>query len=508
MSSQTRNRIAQSILLTAWIIIVVLNYPPFVSSQIDTCEHPKYAHQPIHISSWFPGTQVTVKIDSWFPDDQRKGLQRGNNLWNHETLGCSGVKFLNYGSIDFWDYTETPPAGFLWWQRDDPGTGFNGGVFAEISVDGFVESARIKITPSVPNVAQGTYFDYLGTHEVGHTFNLNDCISTTGCKGTEDTIMRGHSDGITSSNTFNTTGPKKCDLMKVRSIYCTAASPTPTPTPSPPPNPVGCSVTPNFLGNCPSGYSNNGCGGCCSDAERDACINSGYMWNEAGGGYCRDPNSVCWEQQYECMIWDQYWDMFACACVSMCAPTSPILVDVSGDGFNLTDNAGGVFFDLNGDGIRERLSWTTSGDDDAWLVFDRDGDGVIGKGAELFGNFTYQPETRAWERHGFLALSEFDKQASSDNGGYGGNGDGLINKDDLVFAELRLWQDTNHNGVSEPTELHPLTELGLHSISLAYTELRRRDRYGNSFRYRAKVTDERGAQFGRWAWDVFLLRAQ
>lgn len=199
--------------------------------------------------------------------------------------------------------------------------------------------------------------------------------------------------------------------------------------------------------------------------------------------------------------------MFACACTSPCAPTSPILIDVAGDGFNLTDNAGGVVFDLNGDGLRERLSWTTAGDDDAWLVFDRDGDGVISKGAELFGNFTYQPETRAWERHGFLALSEFDKPGSSGNGGYGGNGDGRIDKDDAVFSKLRLWQDTNHNGVSEVTELHPVTKLGLHSISLSYTELTRRDRHGNSFRYRSKITDERGEQLGRWAWDVFLLRA-
>jgi hypothetical protein len=466
-------------------------------------------HQPIHVNSWVAGTQVTVRIDATFADDRRVGLQAGNDKWNNATLiGCSGVRFLGYDDIFIFDYEVTPPKGQLWWQNDDPLTGFNGGVFAVIGTGGFVEAARIKIHPNAPNVAQGTFYNYLGTHEVGHTFNLQDCISTTGCNGTEDTIMRGHSDGITTPNSFNTSGPKACDIMKVRSIYCTAATPTPTPTPTPIPNLVGCSINPDFFGNCPTGTTNNGCNGCCSDSERNECINSGGVWNAAGGGFCRDPNSVCWDQQYECTDWTQMWNEFGCGCMEACAPSSPILVDVSGDGFNLTDNPGGVLFDLNGDGTRERLSWTTAGDDDAWLVFDRDGDGVISKGAELFGNFTYQPETRAWERHGFAALLQFDRPASNLNGGYGGNGDRLIDKHDAVFSNLRLWQDTNHNGISEPGELHTLTELGLHSISLDYTEVKRRDQYGNRFRYRAKVSDERGAQLGHLAWDVFLLPAR
>lgn len=186
-----------------------------------------------------------------------------------------------------------------------------------------------------------------------------------------------------------------------------------------------------------------------------------------------------------------------------CACTSPIVIDVAGDGFNLTSAASGVSFDITSDGAPDRISWTAADADDAWLVLDRNGNGLIDNGQELFGSFAPQPAPPKGEmKNGFVALRLYDWK------GYGGNEDGMIDRRDRLFQSLRLWQDRNHNGVSEREELHALPELGVESISLDYRESRRRDGAGNVFRYRAKVYGKRGADLGRWAWDVFLQVAR
>lgn len=199
---------------------------------------------------------------------------------------------------------------------------------------------------------------------------------------------------------------------------------------------------------------------------------------------CDDPVLI-----YNCeYVWGGHW--LHCGCIS------PIVVDISGNGFNLTSAIGGVDFDIDGDGIVERLSWTAAGSDDVWLAIDLNGNGSFDNGTELFG--TYSPQPSSDEPNGFLALAEYDEVAN------GGNADGSITEMDSVFASLRFWQDRNHNGVSESSEIFPCRDLGVVRFDLEYRVSSRQDQHGNKFRYRAKVYDAQGHRVGRWAWDVLL----
>jgi len=218
-----------------------------------------------------------------------------------------------------------------------------------------------------------------------------------------------------------------------------------------------------------------------------------------GGGLCNRSNSFinkCYQDNGD---YDQHY----CVCTGCdwCGG-SPILVDVPG-GFDMTDVNHGVQFDLNGNGVPDRLSWTSPTSTAKWLVLDRNRNGTIDNGKELFGNFTFQNEPPAGiEKNGFRALAEYDKAEN------GGNGDGIIDARDAVFSNLRLWQDVNHNGISDSGELRPLSDLAIEAISLDYKESRRHDRFGNQFRYRAKLYGPKHRELSHWAWDVFLLSAK
>ncbi|MFZ1249085.1 MAG: calcium-binding protein [Candidatus Saccharimonadales bacterium] len=144
----------------------------------------------------------------------------------------------------------------------------------------------------------------------------------------------------------------------------------------------------------------------------------------------------------------------------------PLLLDLDGDGIetvSITDSVAN--FDLDGNGFAERTSWVKS--DDGLLVRDRNGDGIINDGNELFGDRTILS-------NGTLATSGFQALAELDS-----NGDGVINASDAAYTTLRVWQDSNGNGVSEASELKSLANAGVSSIGLNSTVTGTRDTSNN-----------------------------
>lgn len=436
----SEHKIQFSLVIFCCLFVAVTRTEVSVESQ--SCRIPYLAAPPK--VSWYKNEQVTVRLDDTWSAPERGYFQQGIEKWN-QANNCSGVLFHDFSPIHFTSYspTQSPPDYTVWWQRTSPvGVRF---FFLEPEYLKRLRAAIIPIPPDFQNVISNSFFVYLGTHETGHTFDLDDCLAGNNCQEIAGTcsIMVGQS----QNPSVNTGGPFPDDNAAIDVVYC------------PPP--------------CESYCDLDGCGFNC--VARDPCT-----YPENGG--CPPT----------------YSGLGKTGC---CMPSSPIVVDVSGNGFNLTDAEHGVVFDILGNGTSRKLAWTSSNADDAWLVLDRNNNGLIDNGTELFGNFTPQPAPRAGSvRNGFLALAEYDKIP-------GGNNDGLITSLDSIFASLRLWQDVNHNGVSESPELKTLSSFGLVAIELEYKDSPKVDRYGNSFRYRAKVRDAHGAQVGRWAWDVFLVSA-
>ena len=158
----------------------------------------------------------------------------------------------------------------------------------------------------------------------------------------------------------------------------------------------------------------------------------------------------------------------------------------------MTSPADGVRFDIDADGTAEKIAWTEPDDNVGFLALDRNGNGTIDSGAELFGGSTMLTNG-ASAPNGFEALADMDS-----------NRDGKLDASDPSWPNLLLWLDTNHDGSSTATELISIPSSGVSAISIDYQRSGKKDRFGNEFRYKGEF---RLGESWRNCYDVFLVTA-
>jgi hypothetical protein len=191
-----------------------------------------------------------------------------------------------------------------------------------------------------------------------------------------------------------------------------------------------------------------------------------------------------------------------------------LIVDTTGKGFQLTNaNTDCITFNLNG--TPQCYSWPVHTSGNGWLVFDRDGSGVISDGSELFGDSTPHAdggEAGHPDPNGFLALAWYDQPAQ------GGNMDLILDKRDAIWNKLKIWIDDHCYKtpstpcVSVPSELHSLKSFGITSIGLVYQSDPKTDVYGNRFKFVSPLNPDadngQNSSDGRLMYDVYLVQKQ
>lgn len=144
------------------------------------------------------------------------------------------------------------------------------------------------------------------------------------------------------------------------------------------------------------------------------------------------------------------------AALNLIRRIDPLVLDLDGDGIETLGADAGVLFDFDGDGVKTGTGWIKG--DDGFLVLDRNGNGRIDSGAELFGVDTVKRDGKK-ARNGFDALADLDS-----------NGDGVFDANDEMFSHVRVWQDLNKDGVAQANEMKSLSEHGIRAIVLKSKE--------------------------------------
>lgn len=453
------------IIFTSYLLaLAALHLMALGQGTLPPCQTPPYATNPsgtarpltIQLAA---STTVTVIIDQRFSPEQQQAVRDGFNNWLNSG---HGVTFsFQVGPVP--DTITQPPADTTYVLADPVN---------RADVTAFVSNGRLG--GSYMRLGDCTTPENLvgkTAHETGHQFGLGNCDTCQPGSTIMGPAYQGpNGDTCNAYYPAGMNGPRDCDF---NAVLNSGAFDPPPPTPTP---------TPDCIDNDNDGY------GWGSDCLGPDCNDSNPFTTTCGGG--GGVGSCGGDCSLRCLEVGAYCDP-SCNCYT------PVVIDTSGNGFRLTSGRDGVNFDIDGDpGTQNRLGWTEVGSDDAWLTLDRNGNGRIDDGTEMFGDLTPQPISA--DQNGFLALAEYDRPER------GGNGDGTLNVSDTIYLSLRLWADSNHDGVSEAGELHTLPAFGVSGISLDYKESRRRDRHNNVFRYRAKVYGTGGTHLGRWAYDVFL----
>ncbi|MGH9456294.1 MAG: hypothetical protein ACRD2J_01480 [Thermoanaerobaculia bacterium] len=183
---------------------------------------------------------------------------------------------------------------------------------------------------------------------------------------------------------------------------------------------------------------------------------------------------------------------------------SPLILDLNGDGIRTSDALEPVWFDIDGDGLAERVAWTNPMTMEAFLWLDSNRNGLVDGGRELFGDATLLP----WgtpAANGFEALRQYDALSA------GGNDDAMLSSADAVWPFLKTWIDSDHDAISTPDEVRPLVSWHIDRIDLDYFEVppaRQMDGNGNFHRFRSyfdfRVRGEGSISDRHMIDDVFL----
>jgi len=476
------------------------NEQNYAAAQANQCNQPPWKYP---TTAWPCGARVNIGITG-YSKKPINSFKTAIDGWNNELLSY----YEPTVPVQLYITAGGPQSIWLHRAKSDSIPGTNGNARAATGSWKFDTTGRLSYaeTQIVHGMTYGPTLTTTLAHELGHTFNLDDC---NGCghrdpgsgKITSYSVMDNNEPAPPNSQgwdydamnfTEGLPGPTTCDLDVIDSHladYAACGLAENSPPPDQPTCTDGTAVGFVDTGGTTSTYTCDGqpCDGCNS-----ACNNYAPQNCNAGSGgssscpdtaSCDDFSPGVFATDY-CMYpsggcpYDYYSSNYCCY------NGTPIVVDAFKEGFHLTNLTNGVNFRVHPNQSLYQVSWTDPRWHNGWLVLDRNGNGTIDDFTELFGNFTPQPPSST--PNGYVALAVFDVPMN------GGNGNGVIDQGDSVYDSLRVWIDANHNGISEPNELHTLRELGIFRIGLSYTLSHYADANGNHFRYRAQIWDRAG----------------